>query len=310
VTRPAPVAFAPAVMRHPLAFVLAGAPLLAQGTVLDVVDGETLYQGGNLLCLSTELDREEVLRRGGDRVDDPFASHRYRVTTTMAWQYGLRNNVQLGVAASWSADEAESLAGSSSAAGVGDLELLGKWRFKRWDGPGYSINTSLLGSLSLPTGDDDVVEGGGELEPERQLGSGGLDPSVGLAITPEPGRWRFNAAILRQLRTDTDDDGDRMGHAWFAELAIGNRFWLEPYPGPFMRLDVFVHWFDEERDRADGASIVDSGGERVTVGAKWAFRPRPSLDFQVSGEVPIWRDVNGTQLDDDWSVVLAVGYRF
>lgn len=286
------------------------APLLAQGTVLDVVDGETLYEGGHLVSLSTELEREESLRRGDTRVGDPFGSHRYRVTTTAAIQYGLRNNVQLGVALPWIADQADSVAGGTSATGVGDIELLAKWRFKRWDGPSYSINTSLITGLSLPSGDDDVVEGGGELEPERQPGSGGVDPSIGVAITPEPGRWRFNAAVLHQLRTDTDGDRDTLGSSWYAELAIGNRFWLEPYPGPFMRLDVFAHWYDEGRDRADGQKLADTGGERVAVGATWAFRPRPSLDFQLSGEIPVWRDANGTQLEEDWSVQFAIGYRF
>lgn len=286
------------------------APLSAQGTVLDVVDGETLYEGGHLLSLGTELEREDVLRRGGSRLADPTAGQRHRVTTTLALQYGLRNDLQIGVALPWVADASESAAGSTSAAGVGDLELLAKWRFHRWDAPRVSINTSLITSLSLPTGDDDRVEGAGELEPERQTGSGGLDPAIGLAITPEPGRWRFNAAILHQLRTDPDGDGDRLGASWYAELAVGNRFWLEPYPGPFMRLDVFAHWYDEARDRADHQRLDDTGGERLAVGATWAFRPRPSLDFQLTGEVPVWRDVNGTQLDDDWSVQFAIGYRF
>jgi hypothetical protein len=196
------------------AFVLLVGPLAAQGSVLDVVDGETLYEGGHLLSFATEFEREDVLRRGGSRVDDPLASSRYRVTSTMALQYGLRNNLQIGVALPWVADEAQSLADSSSVAGVGDLELLAKWRFHRWDAPRVSINTSLITSLSLPTGDDDVVEGASELEPERQPGSGGIDPALGLAITPEPGRWRFNAAILHHRRTDTDGDGDRLGSSW------------------------------------------------------------------------------------------------
>ncbi|MBL8756232.1 MAG: transporter, partial [Planctomycetes bacterium] len=232
------------------------------------------------------------------------------LTSTVAWQYGVRNDLQLGVALPHVVDEAEAAGVDATASGIGDLELLAKWRCHRWDAPRVSINSSLIAAVTLPTGDDDRVEHGLELDPEHQPGSGSVDPAFGAAITPEPGRWRFNAAILHQLRTDLDDDGDRPGSAWFGELAVGNRFWLEPYPGPFMRLDVFVHWYDEARDRADGQSIADSGGERIAVGATWAFRPRPSLDFQVSGEVPVWRDANGTQLDDDWSVQFAFGHRF
>ncbi len=301
--------YGPAAMRSFVVLVWA-APLLAQSTVLDVVDGETLYFGGNLLSLSSELEREDVLRSGSRRVADADASNRFRLTSTVAWQHGLRNDLQIGFALPYVVDEAESASSRSSVAGLGDLELLAKWRFHRWDAPKVSINTSLITSLALPTGDDDRTENGFELDPEVQPGSGSIDPSIGLAITPEPGRWRFNAAVLHQIRTDLDDDGDRMGHSFYAELAIGNRFWLEPYPGPFMRADVFVHFYDEARDRSDGSAVADSGGERIAVGGTWAFRPRPSLDFQLTGEIPVWRDANGTQLDDDWSVQFSFGYRF
>jgi hypothetical protein len=286
------------------------AALPAQGSALDVVDGETLYEGGRLLSFGVEIDREDTVRSGRERVADPSAAARWRMTTTVALQYGLRHDVQIGVALPYVVDEASSLLGDTTTAGVGDLELLAKWRFWRWDTRGASINTSLITSLSLPTGDDDATEGGVELEPEAQPGSGGFDPAIGIATTPEPGRWRFNAAVLWQARTDSDGDGDRLGSSWFAELAIGNRFWLEPYPGPFMRADVYLHWYDEDRDRMGGQRLADTGGQRLAVGAKWAFRPRPSLDFQVSGEVPVWRDANGVQLDDDWSLQFAFGYRF
>jgi len=198
----------------------------AQGVVLDVVDGETLYEGGRLLSFGVDLDREEVLRSAGDRVVDADARHRWRVTSTAALQYGWRNNLQFGVALPYVVDEAASRSAEASASGVGDVELLAKWRFHRWDARGVSINTALITSLSLPTGDDDQRSRGIELEPEAQPGSGGLDPAIGIATTPEPGRWRFNAAVLWQGRTDSDGDGDRQGSSWFAELSIGNRFWL------------------------------------------------------------------------------------
>ncbi len=206
--------------------------------------------------------------------------------------------------------ELESTSGQQAAAGIGDIELLGKWRVHRWDAPGVAINSALITMLSLPTGEDDQHAGGIELDPEQQIGTGGVDPAIGFAITPEPRRWRFNAAVLYRFRTDSDGDGDRRGDSLQAELAVGNRFWLEPYPGPFMRFDVFTRHYDDARDRQDGVELADSGGRRLTAGATWAFRPRPSIDLQVSGEVPVWRDANGTQLDDDWTLQLSLGYRF
>jgi hypothetical protein len=295
---------------------VAAGVLPAQNQVLDVVDGETLYRGGWLVSTSIDIDREESLWAGNRRVDDPDAQHRTRVTTTTGVQYGLRHDLQIGFAVPYVNDDYVSNDGDSRTEGLGDVELLAKWRFHRWDAPRVAINTALITSLSLPTGANDESARGVELSPERQPGSGGLDPAIGVAITPEPGRWRFNAAILRQLRNDTDDDGDRLGSSWFAEVAVGNRFWLEPYPGPFMRLDVFGHWYDEARDRQDGAVLAGTGTERLAVGGTWAFRPRPSLDFQLTGECVVWRDANGDltpgngQLDDSWSLQFAIGYRF
>ncbi|MBM3961303.1 MAG: transporter [Planctomycetes bacterium] len=292
------------------------AGLSAQNQVLDVVDGETLYRGGWLVSTSFDVDREESLWAGNRRVDDPDAQHRTRTATTIACQYGLRHDVQLGIAAPFVDDDYASADGGSRTGGVGDVELLAKWRFHRWDAPRVAINTALITSLSLPTGANDERSNGVELTPERQPGSGGLDPAIGVAITPEPGRWRFNAAVLRQFRTDTDGDGDRLGSSWYGELAVGNRFWLEPYPGPFMRLDAFTHFYHEARDRQDGAFVPSTGTKRLAVGGTWAFRPRPSLDFQLSGEYVVWRDAdvepglgNG-QLDDAWSLQFVIGYRF
>lgn len=291
-------------------FVLLGTALLPAQNVLDVVDGETLYDGGHLVSLTYEIEREERLRTGGNRLADPNASHRVRSTGVLAWQYGLRHDVQIGIALPYNDVETESASGQQVAAGVGDVELLAKWRFHRWDSKGVAINSALIGTLSLPTGDDDAGQDGVEFQPEQQVGSGGVDPSIGVAITPEPGRWRFNAAVLYTFRTDTDGDGDRRGDSLFAELAIGNRFWLEPYPGPFMRLDLFTRWYDERRDTQDDVRLQTSGAQRLTAGFTWAFRPRPSLDLQLSAEVPLWRDVNGPQIDLDWTAQFSFGYRF
>ena len=56
--------------------------------------------------------------------------------------------------------------------------------------------------------------------------------------------------------------------------------------------------------------LTDTGGSRLLAGATLAFRPRPAIDLQLTGEVPVWRDLNGTQLDVDWTCDLSLGYRF
>lgn len=287
-----------------------GAPTLRAQGVLDVLDGETLYEGGFLFTVGFELNRGEELRRGTSRVSDPAAQHEFETRTTLALQHGLRNNIQLGVALPYVSHERVASGLEGEASGIGDLNLLGKWRFYRWNAPGKALNVALLSELSLPTGDDDARVSGARLEPELQPGSGGVDPAIGFGITHEPERWRFNAAALYRFHTDSDGDDTRLGNEAVTELAVGNRFWLEAYPGPFMRADLAVRYYWQDESRQDGSLLQDTGGERATVGINWAFRPRPALDFQLNVEVPFWQDVNGTQLGDDWGVNFNFGYRF
>lgn len=287
---------------------LHGSPLRAQG-VLDVLDGETLYEGGSLLTFGYQYGRADALRHGRHRIDDAFAAHETANRWTLGYQYGLRNTLQLGIALPYTAHARDGAAGDLETDGLGDLQLLAKWRVYRYDAPSKALNLAVLGELSLPTGDDDARSNGLLLEPELQSGSGGIDPALGFGLTHEPGRWRFNLAALYRWRTDGDGDHAHLGDDLTVELAAGNRFWLEPYPGPFMRFDLVTRYYREQTATLQGP-LRDSGGERATVGFTLAFRPRPELDFQLGAAVPFWQDVHGTQFGEDWSLDFTIGYRF
>ena len=76
---------------------------------------------------------------------------------------------------------------------------------------------------------------------------------LGLASTYEPGRWRFNAVALY---TYGGGGGEyETGSSLFSELSVGNRFWLEPYPGPFMRLDFILRHRHSDRARMGGMIV-------------------------------------------------------
>ncbi|MFN3485000.1 MAG: transporter, partial [Planctomycetota bacterium] len=192
--------------------------------------------------------------------------------------------------------------------GASDAALVVKWRYLRLDDVGIATNFALLAGLELPTGDTDLPSGSLPDRAEFQPGSGSWDPSLGAAVTHEPGRWRFNAAVLYQRNGEGTRDF-KAGDELFAELAAGNRFWLEPYPGPFMRFDALLRYRHSWKARQDGDAVGDSGGDLLTVGATLAFRPRPTLDFQLFVEYPIYQSLEGTQLEEDISLFFAFGLR-
>ncbi|MSR39571.1 MAG: transporter [Planctomycetes bacterium] len=288
---------------------LSATSLAAQGTLLDVLDGETLYENGYLLTLGQELVTRDTLRTGRHRVDNPLQQSERLFRTTTSLQYGLRYDLQIGVAVDYVSNSIQAIGLDETAEGLSDVTLMVKYRFLRFDGKGFATNFALLGGVSLPTGDDNQQSDTGPIDPDLQPGSGSFDPLLGVAVTHEPGRWRFNAAAIGHWRTDSDANGNSPGSDVLLLLEIGNRFWLEPYPGPFMRLDLVLRYFYEDQAR-EQSRLPDTGYESTTIGLNWAFRPRPSLDFQLYVETPISQQVNGTQLADDWRVDFTFGYRF
>jgi hypothetical protein len=296
-------------------------PLRAQEGTLDVLDGETLYEQGWLVTLGAEVSERSSLMEGGDSVTDALDREQRDRDLTLAAHYGLRHDLQLSLVIPWVEREldltAPGLAGELQARGTGDVTALMKWRFHRWDAPHKALNVALIAGLELPFGEDDERDAGLVLPEDLQPGSGSLDPMLGIGVTYEPYRWRFNAALLYKHNGGGGeyDAGDEV----FAELAVGNRFWLEPYPGPFMRADLLLRYRRQDRFTtaapagAPAAALplygVD-GGDVTTVGLNWAFRPRPSLDFQLALEAPIDEHSEGDKLAEEPTVSLTVGYRF
>lgn len=292
--------------------ILGLAPLLVQEGTLDVLDGETLFEGGWLFTLGTEVESRAGARRGTERVADPLDRRLSEHTFALGAHFGLRHDFQLSAIVPWIDREMrlDNPAGPDrlSANGFGDIALVAKWRFYRWDAVGKAANFAVMAGIEAPTGEDDARSDGTRLPPELQPGSGSWDPSLGAAVTYEPGRWRFNAAAL-YLRNGKGAEDFKAGDEIFVELAAGNRFWLEPYPGPFMRFDALIRYRRQDRAADGGSSLPDSGGAALTAGATLAFRPRPALDFQLFIEVPVWQDLNGIQLEEDVSIFIAVGFR-
>jgi hypothetical protein len=284
----------------------------AQEGALDVLDGETLYEDGWLFTAGYEVRTRKGQLDGADRVGDSLHQEELNQAGVLSAHYGLLHTLQLGaivpVVSHELTLENPGGAGRLASAGMGDVTLYGKWRYYRRDEVGTATNFALLGGLELPTGRDDARDKGVFLPADLQPGSASWDPFFGTAVTHEPGRWRFNAMALYK-RVGEGSHELKQADQVFAEIAAGNRFWLEPYPGPFMRADVMLRFRHEGADRQAGHAVPDTGGDLVTIGVNWAFRPRPTLDFQVAVEVPVFEEVRGVQLKNQVSVMVAFGVR-
>jgi hypothetical protein len=280
----------------------------AQEGTLDVLDGETLYEEGWLFTTTFGIRGEDGMLEGSSSAPDPTNRRLRERFLWLGAHYGLRYNLQVGAVLPWIERDLRESGVHTSSSGLGDLSLVVKGRIHRWDAPGKALNLALLAGVEAPTGATRESEGGLRLAPELQPGSGSWDPFVGLAVTHEPMRWRFNAFVLYKQNLEGAQDY-QFGNELHAEVSVGNRFWLEPYPGPFMRLDAALRWRHRWRDRVDGSPVSDSGGNLVVLAVNWEFRMRPSIDLQLEVEIPVHERVKGTQPEEELSITFAFGYR-
>jgi len=295
---------------------LAGATVYAQDEpweqTLDVLGGETLYEQGWLFTLGYNATDRAGLLHGDDRVGDPTHVEEFKQTLSLAAHYGLLHDVQLGFVLpyTWSSvhQETAGLPTRLAAEGVGDLALFGKWAFLNHFEPHMNLKASLIGGLEMPTGSFHETDQGIRLSRELQPGSGSWDGILGAAVNYEPYRWKFDATVLYK-RNGENRDHYHFSDETYVELAAGNRFYLEPYPGPFMRFDLELLYRHFDPDRLGGNGVDSTARDLLSLGGRYVFRPQPAIDTQVELEVPLYQRVRGVQLAEKYSVFVVFAIR-
>ncbi|MCZ6691260.1 MAG: hypothetical protein O7H41_16865 [Planctomycetota bacterium] len=280
----------------------------AQEGGLEVLEGETLYQEGWLFTLSDTFTRQSRLFEGEKEVRDSLDRVRMDHRLTSSVNYGALPDLTLTALLPFVYRTLESDAGDAETSGIGDVTLVAKYRIFRTTAHRASDNLAALLGLELPTGSDTETENGARLPMTLQPGSGSWDPFAGLAATFERDRWKFNGVWLYQLNTEGGQDY-KFGDELVLDLAVGNRFWIEKYPGPSASGTFGLRWKHEFRARQDGDGVTNTGGDTISARLSFVFHPRPVWDIVATLEVPLYHRVNGTQLVDDFSLFIAIGFR-
>ncbi|MFB6273593.1 MAG: hypothetical protein ABEL51_11935 [Salinibacter sp.] len=197
---------------------------------------------------------------------------------------------------------------NQATSGVGDIRLLGKYRFLRLDGYLKTLQLAVLGGVKLPTGATDARLPNGDFLPmPLQVGSGSTD---GIAALSGTGiwDWRVAHASLLYRRNAEGTRGYRFGDLINYNLATNFRVWTNPYPGPELYLGAELNGEIRARDERNGADLANTGGHRLFLSPSVVFFAFRNLTLEGSVQVPIYQDLNGTQLED--GVRYVFGFRF
>ena len=208
---------------------------------------------------------------------------------------------------------------STQTSGLGDVKLTSLWRVYENDHHHVHINSG----LSLPSGEidetDDTPAGADSHLPyAMQLGSGTFDLMPGVTYTGQCERVSWGAQGIGTVRIDRNDN----------DYALGDRFdssvWFSYFASEWFSPSLRLTW--SKWGNVDGQDLklnpmmvptADAhrrAGEQSDIGVGLNFMVREgalrSLRIATEFLFPIYRHLDGPQLETDWKLVTGVQYAF
>lgn len=283
--------------------------LTAQEGGIEVFAGESLFESGLRLSF-TELYRSKQGQFAGSReVADLQAQSLDEYRGVLGFDYGLDRNVTLTALVPYVDRTLEQSRTRTSASGLGDLALIGKYRFFQWEGRGSSFNWSLIGGMELPSGATDATQGGMRLAPAVQVGKGSWNPFLATSATYGYQRSRFDATVFYKLNNEgaqSYEDGDFFS----VSLSGAYRFWHFKYPGPTFGLRLGLQYRHEGRADSKGVAVENSGADELLFAPALSIHPIPRMDMILGVRVPLYQRYQGLQRGRDIDYIFSLGIRF
>jgi len=211
---------------------------------------------------------------------------------------------------------------TTKSSGLGDIKLMGL--FRAYDSGVHSVH--LNAGLSLPTGsvdeEDDVLTPTGARPTQRlpysmQLGSGTFELMPGVTYKGRSGGVGWGAQYMATLRLGDNDEGYSLGNI-HQVTGWGSYSWM---PAVSVSLRVTARTVDD----VDGidprivapvqtANPAFQGGDRVDIGLGVNFSGQEGawrgLRLSVEFGLPVYQDLNGPQMEADWTLTGGVKYMF
>lgn len=202
--------------------------------------------------------------------------------------------------------------------GWSDTKLSGL--FKLYNEGGHDLH--LNAGISIPTGSiketDDVLAPSGmtptlRLPYAMQLGTGTYDLHSGLTYNGYDGKWSWGAQYSNEIRLEDEND---QGYSWGDKHALSawGAYEWQQWISTSLRLSA---WTQDEIEGIDPQIVApvqtadpdNYGGETVEaafgvnlIGTKGALTDH-RLAFELS--VPLYQDLNGPQMERDWTATIG-----
>ncbi len=225
--------------------------------------------------------------------------------------FGLNENLTLGLTVPYVSKRRESTSGTVHSDGLGDVPITGKYRFFQETGLGETTEAAAIFGLKFPTGRTNVSDGGMRLPQPLQPGSGSLDAILGGAFTRVDGRWLLNTDLLGKFNSKADDY--RFGNTY--RFDVGGQFRLHPgrytsFDQTTVNLIAELNTIYAEHDSSQGSSLLNTGGLKMFATPGLQVIVSESTLFEAAVQIPVYRHLHGSQLQENFRIILGLRTRF
>jgi hypothetical protein len=195
---------------------------------------------------------------------------------------------------------------SGTAAGIGDVAIVGKLRVLASEGERLKPTVVVVAGLRAPTGPYTLASDSlGIFSPELQPGSGAWGGLVGIsALEPLTSPLAARPVALYASATGSYAAANPLEYALGPSIvyALGAQVLL------WHRLTVQagVVGAAVAPDYLHGAAVDDTGSHQLWLAPTAAWTFLPNWNVYAGAQLPIWRSLNGTQLVDAYALMAGV----
>jgi len=284
----------------------AGAQIFGPGARTEFISGFGIRTVGRFLQANDLLN-------GGEEIDDPLRLESRALVLSAAMVYGLSRKISLiGIFPLFDKElrfnSPSGINNLGAGFGLGDATFLAKWRLVKKNRGRGSFQLSLQGGVKMPTGESDARDpaSGGLLPPMLQRGTGTWDPTADVItsyVTPSA-RWFLTASVGGTLTTAAGsfERGNRLRY----DVMVKTR--ITPLSSRDLFLLIELNGLWQGRSRAGEVEIGSSGGSLLHLSPGIQYLVRQNVILEAGAQFPIVRDLNGTQLAPNASLLFGLRY--
>src|SRR3972149_10978901 len=200
--------------------------------------------------------------------------------------------------------------------GLGDVMLLGRYNFFKTHTIDTTTTVAGLLGIKFPTGKTDgkTKDGMEYLDSHLQLGTGSTDYLIGLSASHAIQKFSLSANLLGIITTEGKAGDTRHQFGNSLNYDITAKYRIHPYELAPTAAQLFVaigvNGETREREKENGAEVINSGGSTIYASPAIQLTLPPHWVAEIQYQHPIYHNLYGTQLAEDYRFVGGVTYLF